>query len=145
MNAFKLQIELAIELDLPMVVHSRSVGRITLNLLGEQHARKVVMHAFDGRSSAAIEGARRGYFFSIPPSIVRSQQKRKLARSLPLESLLLETDSPVLSPIPGQRNEPCNVLVSAEEISKIKQIPVEKVIDITTNNARSLFSIEKRC
>ncbi|RMG48216.1 MAG: TatD family deoxyribonuclease [Acidobacteria bacterium] len=136
---FLRQVELARELDLPVNVHSRSAGRRTVAALREAGARRVLLHAFDGRAGAALEGARAGFFFSIPPSIVRSRQKQKLVAALPLESLLLETDSPVLGPDPGSRNEPANVTVALEEIARIKRISEEEVARATTRNALRLF------
>jgi len=78
-------------------------------------------------------------YFSIPTSVVHSEQKKKMARLLPLESLMLETDSPVLAPVRGEINEPANLIRSAEAISAIKRIPLEEVIAVTTANASSLF------
>ncbi|MFQ5656442.1 MAG: TatD family hydrolase [Candidatus Methylomirabilales bacterium] len=132
-------IALSRELDLPLNVHSRSAGRHTIRFLREQGAEKVLMHAFDGKASAALEGIEAGYYFSIPPSVVRSQQQQKLLRHLPLDRLLLETDSPVLGPDAAVRNEPKNVLVSCQAVASAKGVPVGEVARITTANARSLF------
>lgn len=132
-------ITLSNELDLPLNVHSRSAGRDTVRFLRAHGAQKVLMHAFDGKASAALEGIEAGYYFSIPPSVVRSQQKQKLLRHLPLDRLLLETDSPVLGPDPAVRNEPKNVLVSCQTIAAAKGISVEEVARVTSENARRLF------
>jgi TatD DNase family protein len=132
-------IELAIELDLPLNVHSRSAGRRAIEFLIERGAHRVLMHAFDGRASAAREGLDAGFFFSVPPSIVRSKQKQKLVRHLPLECILLETDSPVLGPNPGERNEPANLWVSLEAVAQIKGASVEAVVEIVVENQRRLF------
>jgi TatD DNase family protein len=82
---------------------------------------------------------RAGYCFSVPPSIVRSPQKQKLVRALPLESLILETDSPVLGPDPSTRNEPDGVVIACREIARLKGVTAEAVARITTDNARRLF------
>lgn len=132
-------IALSRELDLPLNVHSRSAGRHTIAWLREHDAQRVLMHAFDGKVSAAMAGIEAGYYFSIPPSIVRSAQKQKLVRQLPLERLLLESDSPVLGPEREQRNEPCNVWLACEHIAALKGISAAEVAQITTANARALF------
>ena len=132
-------VALSRELDLPLNVHSRSAGRHAIAWLQENGARRVLMHAFDGKASTARAGVEAGYYFSIPPSIVRSPQKQKLVRHLPLEHLLLESDSPVLGPDKDARNEPCNVWLSCREIAAIKGISVDEVAETTTANARTLF------
>jgi len=140
LDVFKAFIDISAQLSLPLIVHSRSAGRAAIDVLLAMKAKKVVMHAFDGRGSFARQGVDAVFCFSIPPSVVRSQQKRKLVRGLPLDSLLLETDSPVLGPTGKERNEPRNVWIGAEEIAKIKGISLAKVIEATTRNANRIFS-----
>ena len=132
-------IALANALDLPLNVHSRSAGKVTVQFLKAQGARRVLLHAFDGKASAALEGAEAGFFFSIPPSVVRAPQKQKLVRALPLERLLLETDSPVLGPDPTARNEPANLRIACQAIADLKGVPFAEVAVRTTANARALF------
>ena len=134
---------LSSSLDLPLNVHSRSAGHYTIDLLREAGAKKVLMHAFDGRASYALRGVEAGFLFSIPPSIARSPQKQKLVQRLPLEALCLETDAPVLGPVKGERNEPANARVSAEYISALKGIPLETVLHTTYENAVRLFGSSK--
>jgi TatD DNase family protein len=132
-------IDLAGELDLPLNVHSRSAGLKTVELLLSRSAKKVQLHAFDGKASAAFPAVEAGYFFSIPPSVVRSEQKRKLVRSLPLRALLLETDSPVLGPAKQGRNEPMNLIVSLEAVAEIKDIAAEEAAEIVSHNSLALY------
>ncbi len=132
-------VDLAIELDLPLNVHSRSAGRATIEFLLERGATRVQMHAFDGRAANAWAGVEAGFFFSVPPSIVRSPQKQKLVRRLPIESLLLETDSPVLGPEKSARNEPANARVALEAISALKQAEPAAVAEAIRANTRRLY------
>ena len=97
------------------------------------------LHAFDGRAARALPGVEAGYFFSIPPSVVRSAQKQKLVRSLPLDSLLVETDSPVLGPRGDERNEPANAGVSVAAIAELKGLSPEQVAAVVTTNTRRLY------
>lgn len=132
-------IRLADELDLPLNVHSRSAGRHAIAQLLQADATRVQLHAFDGKPSTALPAVEAGYLFSIPASIVRSRQKQKLVRRLPLDCLLLETDSPVLSPVPGERNEPANLPIALATIAEIREIAVEEVAEAVARNARRLF------
>ncbi len=132
-------IDLALELDLPLNAHSRSAGRHAIALLLERGARKVQLHAFDGKWSTALPAVEAGYFFSIPPSIIRSRQKQKLVKQLPLACLLVETDSPVLGPSADERNEPANVIVAVDAIAELKNVSREEVIETVLNNTRQLY------
>ena len=140
-KVFEEFIELAKILDIPIIVHSRSAGKYAIEILLRHGIKRVVMHAFDGRASRALEAAEKGFMFSIPPSIARSSQKQKLVRKLPLDNLLLESDAPVLAPNPNEINHPRNVRVSAEWISRLKSIPFAKVAEKTYFNAVEIFDI----
>ncbi|MFX1451058.1 MAG: TatD family hydrolase [Promethearchaeota archaeon] len=136
-------INLGNELEIPLIIHSRSAGRQTIEILIQENAQMVQMHAFDGKASYAMKGVEKGFMFSIPTSVVRSAQKQKLVKRLPIENLLLETDSPVLGVDPKSRNEPCFLIEGAKKIAEIKSISLEKIIDKTTNNAKDLFKLIK--
>ena len=132
-------IALAEDVDLPLNVHSRSAGRHAVALLLERNATRVQLHAFDGRSSAALPAVEAGFFFSIPPSIARSEQKQKLVRQLPLSCLLVETDSPVLGPSAQERNEPANAVLSIQWIAAIKDISEAQVVEAVNENTYHLY------
>jgi TatD DNase family protein len=136
---FSRFIDLSLELDLPLNVHSRSAGRHAVSLLLEKGAKKVQLHAFDAKASAALPAVEAGYFFSIPPSVIRSAQKQKLVKHLPLSCLLVETDSPVLGPEPGIRNEPAALLTAVSAIAALKHIPEEEVVALVYENTRRLY------
>jgi TatD DNase family protein len=132
-------VRLSMELDLPLNVHSRSAGRHAIEALLAENARRVLLHAFDGRPASALPAVDAGYFFSIPPSVVRSRQKQKLVRRLPLSCLLLETDSPVLGATPGERNEPAQLRVALSAIAEIKGRREADVTEAVRTNTQRLF------
>ena len=139
---FRQFINLSNETGLPLNIHSRSAGRHVIEMLIDHNAQKVQLHAFDGKASTAKPAVEAGYYFSIPPSIVRSRQKQKLVKNLPLDCLLLETDSPVLGANPKQRNEPANITYSIKAIAEIKNISEQEVIEVTARNAKALYAIK---
>ena len=132
-------IDLSLELDLPLNVHSRSAGRHAVAFLIDRGAKRVQLHAFDGKPASATPAVETGYFFSIPPSIVRSVQKQKLVKHLPLANLLVETDSPVLGADPDVRNEPANALISLRMIADLKGLELEEVREAVCENQHRLF------
>jgi TatD DNase family protein len=108
-------------------------------MLLERGARQVQLHAFDGKASAALPAVEANYFFSVPPSIVHSRQKQKLVRQLPLSCLLIETDSPVLGPVPGERNEPANAAAVIDAIAGLKNLDRQEVVETTFQNTCRLY------
>lgn len=136
---FGMFIKLAEDMDLPLNVHSRSAGRQTVELLIDHNARRVQMHAFDGKVSSAMPAVEAGFFFSVPPSIVRSRQKQKLCRQLPMSCLLIESDSPVLGPDQGKRNEPANAMLALKAIADLKEIGEREVMKAIAENTRCLY------
>lgn len=140
-QVLRRMVSLSGEMGLPLSVHSRSAGHHTIDLLLQAGADPglVCLHAFDGAAKHAARGAEAGFKFSVPPSIVRSAQKQKMVSRLPLHALLLETDSPVLGPEPGERNEPANAALAASTVAQIKGVTVEEVARVTTRNAHALF------
>jgi TatD DNase family protein len=101
------------------------------------------MYLGNGKASYAIQAFKdHRRIFSIPPSIVRSSQKQKLVKTLPLDALALESDSPVLGPDPRLRNEPSNLVHAVRSIAEIKKETEEKVRNITTQNAQTLFGMD---
>jgi TatD DNase family protein len=136
---FREFIGLSLQLDLPLNVHSRSAGRHVIEFLIKHSARRVQLHAFDGKASSARPGLDAGYFFSIPPSVVRSPQKQKLVRALPLDRILIETDSPVLGPDPGCRNEPANAALVLKAVAELKGLNEQEVAEAVAENTRVLY------
>jgi TatD DNase family protein len=124
---------------MPLNVHSRSAGHHAVTFLLERGATRVQLHAFDGNWAAARPAVEAGFFFSIPPSIVRSEQKQKLVRRLPLNCLLVETDSPVLGPSAQERNEPANAILSVRAIAELKGISETEVVEAVKANTLRLY------
>jgi TatD DNase family protein len=139
-SCFRIMIALAMELDLPIQIHSRSAGKAALDVLTSMSASKVHMHAFDGRASLARYASKDlDYYFSIPTSVVRSPQKRKLVKAVAIERILLETDSPVLAAKRGERNEPANIDIALAEVASILHRSVDEIREIVLENTIRLY------
>ncbi|RLI55677.1 MAG: hypothetical protein DRO87_06060 [Candidatus Thorarchaeota archaeon] len=139
-TAFRKMIDLSISLRLPVQVHSRSAGRRALEVLREQEAVDVHMHAFDGKASLVrVASHDYGYYFSVPTSVVRSSQKRKMVKAIAIERLLLETDSPVLGPDRQSRNEPSNLTIALEETADILRRDTEELRQLVLENTLRLY------
>jgi len=139
-NFVKL-LSLAKGLDKPVLIHSRNAEKHALDILKKERVEKAIMHCFSGYLEDALRAIDMGYLVSIPTNVTLSKQKQEFAQKLPLESIVLETDAPYLSPEPGKQNEPVNVIKSARKIAELRGVGFEEVCSATTRNARGFFKI----
>jgi TatD DNase family protein len=138
---FRRLISLAKEHEKPVLIHSRNAEKPCLEILEDEGVEKAIMHCFSGSRDEGMRALDNGYLISIPTNVIFSKQKQAFAKEFPLESLVLETDSPYLAPEPKAVNEPVNVIKSANKIAQIKGIEYEEVAKQTTKNARKFFGI----
>ena len=144
---FRRQLQMAKEVRLPVVIHSREAAKDTLDIMKEEKAEETggEIHCFSYTKEMAREFLNMDFYFGIG-GVVTFQNAKKLKEAveyIPLDKILLETDSPYLAPVPfrGKRNSSLNIPYVAEEIARIKRISKEQVIEVTNCNARKLFSI----
>ena len=135
---FQKVIDLAKSVDLPLVIHSRDAEQQALDMVKDLD--KVVFHCYGGSMNTMKEAVDRGFYISLATVMCRSGQHQVLARNIPLDHLLVETDSPFLAPKRG-RNEPMNVLDSVRLIAKIKGLQPSEVASATTKNVKKIYSI----
>ncbi len=144
---FKEQIRLAKETQLPLIVHDRDAHADTINILRETIAGElgVIMHCFSGSAEFAMECVKEGFYIALggPVTFKNAKKPKEVAKSVPLDKLLLETDSPFLAPHPfrGKLNSPAKIPLIAEEIAKLRDITLEELAEATTDNAQRLFKL----
>ena len=144
-RAFREQLRLAVSLGLPVLVHCRRAFQRTLQILREEKARQVrgIMHAFSGSVEMAMEFIRLGFLISISGTVTWDKAVRpvRLARQLPLEHLVLETDAPDLPPqvFRGQPNQPSYLVEMQRAVAQIRGIPPRDVLRQTTKNVEQLL------
>lgn len=141
---FIKQLDLAKKYDMTVVIHSRDAAQDTYNILKKYYGLKMIMHCYSYSLAMAYDFIKLGMYLSIG-GVVTFKNGRKLqevVKSISLDNLLLETDSPCLSPEPyrGQTNEPCNVSLVAAKIAEIKGISIDEVYKKTTENALEIYS-----
>lgn len=144
---FERQLEMARDVELPVVIHSRDAAKDTLDMMKAVHAGDIggVIHCFSYTKEVAREYLDMDYFFGIG-GVVTFQNAKKLKEAveyIPIEKILLETDSPYLAPAPyrGKRNSSLNIPYIAREIALIKGLDYDDVVNITEENAKKLFRI----
>ena len=143
LKSFKKHIEAAIELDMPIIVHSRGAENETFELLKNNNNLKILMHCFTGSSSFADQLMPLGAYFSASGIITfkNSSDLQDTFKEIPLDKLLIETDSPFLAPVPmrGKKNEPSYIKYTLRKLAEIKKIDESELDKITTNNFNNLF------
>ena len=142
---FKRQMELAKEANLPIVVHSRDAAADTLQVMKEAHAQEIpgVIHCYSYSPEIAQKFIKMGYYIGVG-GVVTFKNAKKLKETveqIPLERILLETDSPYMAPEPyrGKRNDSRYIPYIVEKIAELKQVSIEEVEEITWQNAMNLY------
>ena len=140
------QIKMANSLKLPVVVHDREAHKDTFDILKEYNkSSKVLFHCFSGSVEFMKECVGEGWYIALGGVVTfkNAVKMKDVAREVPLNKLVLETDSPYLTPVPyrGKPNKPAYVKLVAEEVAKIRNIELSELIDVTTTNAEEFFNI----
>jgi TatD DNase family protein len=145
-QVFREQTQLARQLRLPIVIHTREAEADTFRILEEEHARDVggVFHCFTGDREMAKQCLDIGFYISLAGIVTfpRALELKEVAKMVPLERLLVETDSPYLAPVPhrGKRNEPAHVARVAEVIAELRGTTAEAIAQATHENHVRLFN-----
>jgi len=153
-EVFRAQLAVAAELDLPVAIHSREAEAETLTILAAWSAARHragaraplgVMHCFGYGEEAAIRFVELGFMVSIPGTVTfpKADLVRAVARAVPAAALVIETDAPVLAPVPfrGKRNEPAYLAHTAQTVAELRGLSVEELGRLTSANARHLYRI----
>ena len=143
-EVFRKQLELAVKLDVPVVIHTRDAIEETYQILKEYPVRGVI-HCFSGSLEMAKKFIDLGFLLGIGGVLTFSNSKLyQVIENISLDNILLETDSPYLAPVPkrGTVNESSNIPLIAEKIASIKKVSIDEVKKITTKNAFSLFDLD---
>nr|WP_269746073.1 TatD family hydrolase [Syntrophaceticus schinkii] len=146
LDVFRKQLEIAGELNLPVIIHDREAHREVLSVLKDfLGLTGVVIHCFSGDLQIAEECVNRGYYLGIGGTLTFPKNKdlKSVVQRVPLEHIVLETDCPYLAPQPwrGKRNEPAFLTAVLEEIAHLKGLSQDKVAQATTANAEKLFGL----
>lgn len=144
-EAFRLQARLAARLGLPVVVHDREAHADVERILKEEGLRDVVLHCFSGSPEMAVRCAEAGWMISLagPVTFRNAGPLRDVARVVPEDRLLVETDAPYLSPVPmrGRRCEPAFVLHTARAVAVLRGVPEARIEAAVERNARHIFRV----
>ena len=144
-KSFQKHIDAAKDLNIPLIIHSRNAEDETYDILKKNHSNKlkILMHCFTGSTEFATKLIPLNAFFSASGIITfkNSLNLQETFKMIPKNRLLIETDSPYLSPVPyrGKKNEPAFIKFTAEKLAELQNIKVSELVDITTKNFNKLF------
>ena len=146
-HAFRWQIERAIELDLPVVIHSRNSLDETIGVIGEYQGRAArgIFHCFSGTEEHARRIIELGFYLGIGGVLTyKNSGLDVVLKDIALEHMVLETDAPYLAPVPfrGKRNESGYLKYVAQKLAEVKGVSIEEVAAVTTSNAQKIFRFE---
>jgi TatD DNase family protein len=146
-SSFRVHIEAARRTRLPLIIHSRDAEEDTASIIEAEMARgpfKPVLHCYSSKTSLAARGVAQGAYISFSGILTfkNADEIRAVAKSAPLDRLLVETDAPYLSPVPqrGKINEPAFVVHTLRKLAEVRAMPAERLAEITTENFFRLFS-----
>lgn len=143
-ESFNKHLEIAKELDLPCIVHSRNADEEIYNILNGHSYNKVVIHCFSGNKDFAEKISELGIFISITGlSTFAGRELEDAIRCYPIDRIMLETDSPYLAPIPkrGKQNQPKYITYIADKVASIKGVSIDSLIKKTSDNAIGFFNL----
>ena len=147
-EVFKRQIELSLDYNKPLIIHMRDASEATYNVLSEYKGLKGIMHCYSGSPEMVKHFLDLGLHISLggPVTFLNGHKPKEVAKVVPIDKLLIETDAPYLSPHPfrGKTNEPARVKLVAEEIARLRNISYEELAKQTTINAYKLFKIKEK-
>lgn len=146
-EVFRKQMELAKELNMPVVIHDRDAHGDTLEIMKEFPEVKGVVHCFSGSVEFARECLRLGYYIGFTGVVTFKNSKKivEVAKEVPLDRMLVETDAPYMAPTPnrGKRNRSDYIKFIIEKIAEVKELSVEEVSNATIENAKNLLKIKR--
>ena len=148
---FRRHIRAAILADKPLIIHTRAAAEDTLRIMREEHAERVggVMHCFTESLEVAKQAIELGFYISFSGIVTfkNASQLKEVAKQVPLDRMLVETDSPYLAPVPyrGKTNQPAYVKHVAEEVARLRDIPFDTLAQATSQNFFNLFKHAKPC
>ena len=142
-RAFRVQLELARELDLPVIVHEREAHEDGLKIIAEFPEVTGVFHCYSGSAEMAKLLVERGWYIGFTGVLTFKNARKavEVAQSIPLERIVLETDCPYMSPEPfrGKRNDPSRLCYMAEKLAQLRSLPLESIHQITVENGKRLY------